>query len=239
MTTTATTKSNRTGGSIFCDGACRGNGQRGAVGGWAWAYWPGLAAGPPLRSGAARLASSGSVPATNQRAELMALLEGLRSWRAGPEGGGPVTIYTDSMYALNCASKWGSGWKRSSWKKADGGLVQNQDLIRPLVDLWQVGAPAGWKLVHVRGHTGGCSPEAYGNDWVDRAAVVAAEGPQPAVAAPVVSTAAFADAMVAEMEDVIEHVVTAPAPAVVAVTKPAPRRVGAGQNDLRRWFTEG
>ena len=235
--TTTTTKSNRTGGSIFCDGACRGNGQRGAVGGWAWAYWPGLAAGPPLRSGAARLMASGSVPATNQRAELTALLEALRSWKAGPEGGGPVTIYTDSMYALNCASKWGPGWKRSSWKKADGGLVQNQDLIRPLVDLWQVGAPVGWKLVHVRGHTGGRGPEAYGNDWVDRAAVVAAEGSVGSVG-PVISTAAFADAMVAEMEDVIEHVVAPVAVAPIA-TKPAPNRVGAGQADLRRWFTEG
>lgn len=162
-------------GSIFCDGACRGNGQRGAIGGWAWAYWPGVAHGEPLRFGAARLATSPSVVATNQRAELTALLEALRSWRTGPEGGGAVTIYTDSMYAMNCASIWGAGWKRKAWKRQSGEPLQNLDIIKPLVDVWQSGIPL-WKLVHVRGHQTGATPEVHGNNWVDRAAVAGSLG---------------------------------------------------------------
>jgi ribonuclease HI len=155
-------------GSIFCDGACRGNGQRGAVAGWAWAFWPGAAAGEPLRWCSAKLDGH---PATNQRAELMALLEALRWWLASG-GGGPVTVYTDSMYAIQCTSKWGPAWRRKGWKRDSGEPLLNLDLIKPLVELWR---PA-WSLVHVRGHQTGTSPEAWGNNWVDRAAVAGSLG---------------------------------------------------------------
>ena len=155
-------------GSIFCDGACSGNGTRRAVAGWAWAYWPGAAIGEPMRYAQARLHGD---PATNQRAELMALLESLRWWRE-KAGGGPVDVYTDSMYAINCTSKWGPSWKRKGWKRDSGEPLLNLDLIKPLVDMWR----PSWRLNHVRGHQKGMSVEAWGNNWVDRAAVAGAAG---------------------------------------------------------------
>jgi ribonuclease HI len=158
--------------SIFCDGACRGNGQRGAVGGWAWAYWNGEARGEPVTWGAEKLAVPPGQAATNQRAELTAMLEAIRWWKDVAGGGGPITIYSDSLYSINCTSKWGPGWRRAGWKRTSGEPLQNLDIIVPLVETWK---PI-WKMTHVRGHQTGSSPEVWGNNWVDRAAVVASEG---------------------------------------------------------------
>lgn len=160
--------------AVFTDGACPGNGKRSAVAGWAWAAWPGgVAAGEPVHS------ASGRPPglATNQRAELTALLEGLR-WSAS-EGAayGPVTFYTDSMYSIQCMTKWGPGWRRKGWKRDSGEPLQNLDLIQPMVELWLAEHKArGWAVQHVRGHQTGRTPEAWGNNWVDRAAVAACGG---------------------------------------------------------------
>jgi ribonuclease HI len=157
------------GSSIFCDGACRANGTARAVAGWAWAYWPGRAVGEP----AAHDAEALPPPATNQRAELRALLEAIRWWKG--LGGGAVTFYTDSMYSLNCMTKWGPGWKKKGWRREGNEPLQNLDLITPLVELWE-GRPRGWAIEHVRGHQTGASVEAHGNNWVDRAAVAASLG---------------------------------------------------------------
>jgi ribonuclease HI len=159
-------------GSIFCDGACSGNGTRRAIAGWGWAYWPGAAVGEPSRYQQARLLGD---PATNQRAELMALLMALRWWRE-KAGGGPVDVYTDSMYAINCTSKWGASWKRKGWKRDSGEPLLNLDIIKPLVEIWR----PSWRLNHVRGHQKGMSVEAWGNNWVDRAAVAGAAGDEKA-----------------------------------------------------------
>jgi ribonuclease HI len=160
-------------GSLFCDGACSGNGTARSRGGWAWAWWAGTVVGEPTVARAEPLETPPT--ATNQRAELTALLEALRWWSAPVGeyggGGGPVTIHTDSMYALNCASTWGPGWRRRGWKRSSGEPIQNLDLIRPLVDIWR----PEWRLVHVRGHQTGSGPTVVGNNWVDRAAVLAAE----------------------------------------------------------------
>jgi ribonuclease HI len=156
--------------SIFCDGACSGNGTRAAYGGWAWAFWTGVAHGEPAHYGAGKLKVPHGAAATNQRAELTALLESVRFAAAHPEL--KITIYTDSMYSINCTSKWGPGWKRKGWKRDSGEPLQNLDIIKPLVELWK---PC-WHLQHVRGHQTGAGPEVHGNNWVDRAAVAAARG---------------------------------------------------------------
>jgi ribonuclease HI len=189
--------------------------------------------------------------ATNQRAELMALLEALRAWSSA--NGGPVTIMTDSMYTINCTSKWGPAWARKGWRRDSGEPLQNLDLIKPLVALWR---PA-WRLEHVRGHQTNGGWQAHGNNWVDRAAVEAAAATRPAiyqqepqqtiVLPPITDTpvfdpeefmAAAATIEVAEpIADVIEHV-----PAAVAPVKAKARRVPGMtqrvfQTDISTWFT--
>lgn len=201
---------------IFCDGACKGNGQKGAVGGWAFACWVSGPTGPriygePLTAAADRLhiGPKGEVP-TNQRAELKALLEALQYANGYPKS----VIYTDSLYSLNCTTKWGPAWKKAGWTRSSGEPLQNLDLIKPLVDLYG-SMKSRVEIRHVRGHQTNSSAEAWGNNWVDRAAVSGAQGIRLS-ATPVPMTVPVVSAQI-------------PVP-----VKPS---VILGQTDLRSWFT--
>ena len=131
---------------IYTDGACSGNP---GPGGW----------GALLLSGTHEKEMSGGEPSTtNNRMELMAVIEALNALKK------PVraVVYTDSQYVQKGISEWIHGWKRKGWKTAGGDPVKN-------VDLWKaLDADAGvhqveWKWV--KGHAG--HPE---NERVDRLA---------------------------------------------------------------------
>lgn len=136
---------------IYTDGACRGNP---GPGGWAWAVAPD---GTPRGSG-------GEAHTTNQRMEIMAVLEALRSLP------GEVTIVSDSTYVVNCfRDGWWEKWLRNGWKNAKREPVANVDLWKPLVELYQQRRP---KFRWVKGHGGHAL-----NDLVDELAVAAALDP--------------------------------------------------------------
>jgi len=224
--------------SIFCDGACSGNGTRNAVGGWAWAFWIGEAAGDPDCSDSAKLEAPPI--ATNQRAELKALLESLRWAAAHPEYS--ITIYTDSMYAINCTTNWGPGWKRKGWKRDSGEPLQNLDLIKPLVDLWK---PC-WTLQHVRGHQTGSGPLVHGNNWVDRAAVVAAQGSPltnkvlkySVLTLDIPESPTYSLSSTKSNADTIEHVTdSVPKSKPIPIPKKPIRKADVKQADIRMWFS--
>lgn len=215
--------------SIFTDGACKANGTRGAIAGWAWGFWNGPAHGEPVAARAQRLEES---PATNQRAELMALYNAMRWW-SEIGGGSDIVFYTDSQYAMNCASKWGPTWRSKGWKRGtEGGPLQNLDIIKPLVELWLLGR---WRIQHVRGHQVGSGHEVWGNNWVDRAAVEGAGGIRleyglTSVVARVAATTETTKTLFPFEEEkpvssVIEHVV------------PTQKKVGSRQMDIRNWFS--
>ena len=139
---------------VYTDGACSGNP---GPGGWAWAISP-----------AGAVHGSGGAPhTTNQRMEVKAVLEALRSIE------GDLTIVSDSTYVVNCfRDRWYVKWQQNGWKNSKKEPVANTDLWKPLVALVQQRRPAfRW----VKGHSG--DPM---NDLVDRLAVVAAQGPFPA-----------------------------------------------------------
>jgi ribonuclease HI len=215
--------------SIFCDGACSANGTRRAKAGWAWAFWPGRAVGEAAHSGSGVPVA----PATNQRAELTAILESLRWWKG--LDGGPMTLYTDSMYSINCMTTWGPGWKRKGWKRAGGEPLQNLDLIVPMVDLWAAEAAGrGWRIQHVRGHQSGSSPEAWGNNYVDRLAVVAAGGEAggPVVAASAYTVPSSSPTPSSSYTTVSEPVVPKPSGAPFI----SPKLQSVRQTSLDSWF---
>ena len=136
---------------VFTDGACAGNP---GPGGWAWAVAP---HGEPCGSG-------GAAHTTNQRMELQAVLEALRSFDE------PLTIVSDSTYVVHCfRDRWWVKWKANGWKNSKKEPVANTDLWMPLVELVQERQPVfRW----VKGHSG--NPM---NDLVDRLAVAASAGP--------------------------------------------------------------
>lgn len=100
---------------VWSDGACRGNP---GPGGW----------GALIRTaGRPDVEMSGGEPATtNNRMELRAVVEALRSLPDGTV----VTVHADSTYVLNGITKWLAGWRRNGWLTGSKQPVKN-------VDLWQ------------------------------------------------------------------------------------------------------
>jgi ribonuclease HI len=99
---------------IYTDGACRGNP---GPGGW----------GALLRyDGVERELFGGAQDTTNNRMELQAAIEGLKSLSRPRK----VELTTDSIYVKNGITTWLEGWKKKGWKTAARKPVKN-------VDLWQ------------------------------------------------------------------------------------------------------
>ena len=120
---------------IFTDGACRGNP---GPGGW----------GALLRCRGKEKELFGGEPlTTNNRMELMAAIEALRSLRRRCS----VVLTTDSQYVRNGITEWLPNWKRRGWKTAARKPVKNEDLWRELDEQVQR-HDVQWKWV--RGHTG-------------------------------------------------------------------------------------
>ncbi len=120
---------------IYTDGACSGNP---GPGGW----------GVLLRIGQAETELCGGEPATtNNRMELLAVIEALQSLAAPVE----ARVYTDSQYVQKGISEWIHNWKKRGWKTAGKEPVKNEDLWRRL-DALASGHTIEWHWV--RGHNG-------------------------------------------------------------------------------------
>jgi ribonuclease HI len=120
---------------IYTDGACSGNP---GPGGW----------GALLRIDGKEKELSGYVAqTTNNRMEMMAVIEALRSLKRPVA----VRVHTDSQYVQKGISEWIHGWKKRSWQTADRKPVKNVDLWQAL-DAATVGHKIEW--LWVRGHAG-------------------------------------------------------------------------------------
>lgn len=108
---------------IYTDGACTKNGQIGSKGGFG-VYSYGL------------IKHSEQVhqdKITNNICELLALKYALEWVRENYEE--DVEICTDSVYSINCVSKWIHAWKRNNWLTSNNKPVKNKDLISNISDL--------------------------------------------------------------------------------------------------------
>lgn len=97
---------------IYTDGACSGNP---GPGGW----------GALLRYGDhEKELSGGEAETTNNRMEMMAVIEALRALKKPCD----IHLYTDSVYVKDGVTKWLDGWKAKGWRTAAKKPVKNQDL---------------------------------------------------------------------------------------------------------------
>ncbi|MBI5922395.1 MAG: ribonuclease HI [Betaproteobacteria bacterium] len=120
---------------IFTDGACSGNP---GPGGW----------GAILRSqGREKEMYGGGAETTNNRMELMAVIEALKALKR------PVRarVHTDSQYVQKGISEWIHAWKKRNWLTAGKQPVKNADLWRAL-DHEAARHHVEW--LWVRGHAG-------------------------------------------------------------------------------------
>lgn len=120
---------------LFTDGACSGNP---GPGGW----------GVILRWRDTKRELFGGEPSTtNNRMELLAVIEGLRALKKPCR----VDVYTDSQYVQKGMTQWLEGWKAKDFRVKGGGYRPNHDLWRAL-DALAVTHDVGWHWV--KGHAG-------------------------------------------------------------------------------------
>ena len=119
---------------IYTDGACDPNP---GPGGWAAIICKGERE---------NILSGGEYRTTNNRMELTAALQALRSIKKSSN----VEIVTDSEYLRRGVTEWLPNWKARNWKRKGGALAN--------IDLWQgldkvlLRHKINWKWV--RGHSG-------------------------------------------------------------------------------------
>ncbi|HQY88454.1 MAG TPA: ribonuclease HI [Tepidisphaeraceae bacterium] len=106
---------------VYTDGACDPNP---GIGGWAAMLMvkdrPDI---PP------KLISGGEAESTNNRMEMTAVIEALKSLKTKCR----VILNVDSEYVMNAfTKKWLEGWKKRGWKTSDRKPVKNQDLWEKL-----------------------------------------------------------------------------------------------------------
>ncbi|NKX93029.1 ribonuclease HI [Sanguibacter hominis ATCC BAA-789] len=120
---------------MWTDGACKGNPGPGGWGAW-------------MRAGGhERELWGGEAHTTNNRMELMAVIQGLRALNRACQ----VTLHVDSSYVMNGMTKWLAGWKRNGWRTGDKKPVKNQELWQ---ELEAEVARHDVRWVWVKGHAG-------------------------------------------------------------------------------------
>ena len=120
---------------LFSDGACKGNP---GLGGW----------GVLIKNSKILNELKGiQQQTTNNRMELIAVIEGLKSIQENAD----IEITTDSMYVKNGINQWIYNWKNNGWKTAAKKPVKNKDLWQELDELVQ---NYSIKWIWVKGHSG-------------------------------------------------------------------------------------
>lgn len=140
--------------SLFTDGACKGNP---GPGGWAYIL-------RDEKSGEERVEYGYDPSTTNNRMELLAVIEGLQAIRKPAH----ITLVGDSEYVLKGITEWLPGWKARGWKTAAKKPVKNVDLWQQLDELLAIHQIS---VEWTRGHIG--HPE---NERCDQLASDAASG---------------------------------------------------------------
>ena len=85
---------------------------------------------------------------TNNRQEMKAIICALVHY--GKRA--PLTIYSDSAYAVNTFTSWMYNWAVNGWVKSDNKTPENLDLVQAYYHLIQKGYKC--ELVKVKGHAG-------------------------------------------------------------------------------------
>lgn len=121
---------------IYTDGSCL---QNPGPGGWAAVI---------IKDGEEREISGGEKLTTNNRMELLAVINALRSIPDGCD----VTVMSDSQYITNAFNEgWVTKWEKQNWMRNKKDPVVNPDLWKDLVALTKKHKV---KFVWIKGHAG-------------------------------------------------------------------------------------
>lgn len=108
---------------LFTDGACSGNP---GPGGWAYIL--------RRSNGEESVEYGGESATTNNRMELLAVIEGLRAL----DGPSVVDLFSDSKYVVDGLAEWLDNWIDRGWKRPKNKPVLNMPLWKQLDELRRV-----------------------------------------------------------------------------------------------------
>lgn len=130
--------------TIFTDGSCSyARGQSTGFGGWACIL---------MWMGQKLELSGGAKETTNNRMELMALIEALKALIQGCE----ISLYTDSAYVITTLVNLSTVWKTGKFKTRTGDTPANADLIKELLKLKKIHTiHPHWVKGHAKSDKGG------------------------------------------------------------------------------------
>ena len=205
---------------LYTDGACSGNPGPGG--------WAAILKHPA--TGSVKKLSGGEPDTTNNRMEMMAVIEGLRSLTSTQRCA--VRLVSDSEYVIKGLTQWIKGWIANDWrrgKKPGSPPVKNVDLWQTLHELAQ---RFDMTYQHVRGHTG--HPE---NEECDRLAVDAIRrGTTECTCDTPDGSPALAEAALTTPSSQTSPSPTSPTLSMAA-TSPSPSPPTSREHEARRAFT--
>ena len=102
-----------------------------------------------IRNKSIPLIESDTNKVTNQVAEITACIVAIETILENNSNYKSILICSDSMYTINCITKWCNGWEKKNWTKSDGKVIENLELIKKLSSYYK---KSNIKFKHVRGH---------------------------------------------------------------------------------------
>lgn len=143
---------------VYTDGACVNNGQENAMAGMGIYFGD-----DDPRNVSKRVVGKQS----NNTAELGAIIEAYTIIKDDLENGKVITIVSDSIYAIRCATTYGEKCATTGWSKD----IPNKDMVRKAYETYK--NINNVIFVHIKAHTGKDDIHSMGNDNADRLANLA------------------------------------------------------------------
>lgn len=152
---------------IGIDGSCLCNGKKNAKAGI------GIFFGQDNKNNISKKIKS-SNKITNNIAELIAMNEILKIICNANELNTYYNILSDSLYTINCITKWIKKWEKNGWRTSSGSLIKNKTLIIKTNELYET-CKHKISICHVKAHTKNNDKHSVWNRYADELAVKAAD----------------------------------------------------------------
>lgn len=140
---------------VYTDGSCSNNGKANAQAGIGIYFDT-----DDSRNVSRRVSGKQS----NNTAELTAIIETHPLIAEDLKQGRKVAIMSDSVYAIRCATTYGTKCAKEGWASD----IPNKDLVQKIYNLYN--DEPNVKFIHIAAHTGKTDVHSIGNDGADRLA---------------------------------------------------------------------